>query len=234
MLGNSIEYGSKFTHKPMQDIASYARTMNMATQAIAKANANIATTGGAHCVINGVHIASLTAETGRTLANDLQFTIWLTATAYTLAAHDCRFVIDDNGYKQWYICIADHTSAAGTKPGQPDSINATWRTYWTETTSRVEPAVGETMANNYTRHYLAIADDLGVVTTVIADNGYQLDANSKIVIPTFDPEIWAAIGLYTIVGTGASTWGTTDDNAQVGETQIIGPVFPTGLGIDPN
>ena len=234
MLGNSIEFGSKFTFKPMQDIASYARTMNMATQAIAKANANIATTGGAHCVINGVHIASLTAETGRTLANDLQFTVWLTATAYTLAAHDCRYVMDDNGYKQWYVCIADHTSSAGTQPGQKDSVNSTWRTYWTETTSRCEPAVGTVNANGYTRYYLALADNLGVVTTVIADLGYLLDAAQAIQIPTFDPEIWCAIGMYKLTGTGTSTWGTTDDNAQVTETQYIGPVFPTGLGIDKN
>jgi hypothetical protein len=233
MLGNSKEYGSKFAFKPMQDLASFARTMNMATQAIAKANADIATTGGGHCVINGVHIASLTAETGRTLANDKQFTIWLTATAYTKAAHDCRYVADANGAKQWYVCTADHTSSAILKPG-PDANGVAWRDYWTETTSRVEPAVGLVMANNYTRHYLALADDLGVVTTVVADNGKQLDADSEIVIPAFDPEIWCAIGLYTIVGTGASTWGTTDDNAQVGETQLIGPVFPTGLGIDPN
>jgi hypothetical protein len=120
-------------------------------------------------------------------------------------------------------------------PGQKDSVEATWRDYWTETTSRVEPAVGIlTAATGYMRHYLALADDLGVVTTVVADNGYVLDADSEIVIPTFDPEIWAAIGLYTLNATGASTWGTTDDNAQVTEKQLIGPVFPTGLGIDPN
>jgi len=229
MLGNSIEFGSKFTHKAMQDLASFARTMNMATQAIAKANADIATTGGAACVINGVSIAALTAETGRTLANDLQFTIWLTATAYTAAANDTRYVADDNGRKQWYKCIADHTSAAGTMPGQSDNANATWRTYWTESTSRCEPAVGTISANGITRYFLALADNLGVVTTVIADNGYLATALQELVIPHFDPEVFCAVGLYTLTGTGASTWGTTDDNAQVGETQFIGPVYPSDL-----
>jgi hypothetical protein len=233
MLGNSIELGSKFTHKPMQDITSFARTMNMGSQAIAKATANIATTGGAHCIINGVHIASLGADTGRTLANDLQFTIWLVDTAYTVAAHDCRYVADSNGAKQWYVCIADHTSGLGTQPGLDGGGND-WRTYWTTTTSRVENAVGTVMANNYTRYYMALVDDLGVLTTVLADNGHQLDADAKIVIPAFDPEIFCAIGIYTIVGTGASTWGTTNDNAQVGETDWLGPVYPTGLGIDSN
>jgi hypothetical protein len=234
MLGNSIEFGSKFTHKAMQDFASFARTMNMATQAIAKANADLATTGGAHAVINGVHIEALTAETGRTLANDLQFTTWLTATSYTAAANDTRYVLDDNGRKQWYKCIADHTSASSTKPGQPDSILASWRTYWTESTSKCEPAVGTVSANGITRYFLALADNLGVVTTVIADDGYKATAAQSLIIPHFDPEVFCAIGLYTLTGTGASTWGTTDDNAQVGEKQFIGPVFPTGLGIDPN
>ena len=229
MLGNSIEYGSKFTHKPMQDLASFSRTMNMATQAIAKTNANLSDTGTAACVINGVHIAALTVESGRTLANDKQFTIWVTATAYTAAANDCRYVEDGNGNKQWYMCIADHTSAAGTKPGQPDSAEATWRTYWTESSNKAENAVGQVGADGYTRYYLCLADKLGVMTTVIADNGLQLTAAQELVIPHFDPEVFVAIGLYTLTGTGDSTWGTTDDNAQVGETQWIGPCYPTDL-----
>jgi len=232
MLGNSNEFGSKFTHQAMQDFASYSRTMNMATQAIAKTNANISTTGTAHAVINGVHIASLTAETGRTLANDKQFTIWVTATAYTAAANDCRYVADSNGHKQWYKCIADHTSAATTKPGQSDNVNAIWRTYWTESTNKCEPAVGTVSASGITRYFLALADNLGVVTTVIADNGALATAAQSLVIPHFDPEVWCAIGLYTLTATGPSTWGTTDDNAQVTETQLIGPVYPTDLTKD--
>jgi hypothetical protein len=207
--------------------------MNMATQAIAKANANIATTGGAACVINGVHIPALTAETGRTLSADLQFTIWLVDTAYTAAANDTRYVADANGNKQWYTCIADITGGLSTKPGQPDSANAIWRDYWTESSNKAEAAVGQAGANGVTRYYLALADNLGVTTTVIADLGAGvLTADQELVIPHFDPEVFCAIGLYTMTGTGASVWGTTNDASQTGETQFIGPVFPSDLTKD--
>ena len=235
MLGNSIEFGSKFTHKAMQDVASFARTMNMATQTVAKANADMATTGTAHCVINGVHIASLTADAALNISDDRQLEEWVTATAYTTdggARVDVRYVEDNQGAKQWYKCILAHTSSAATKPGQPDHINTTWRTYWTESSNRAEAARGQVCANLKTRQYLCLADVGGVITTVIADNGLQLDAASVLTIPNFDPEVFVAIGLLVVDGTGASTWGTTDDSAQVTITQLLGPVFPTGLGID--
>ena len=77
-------------------------------------------------------------------------------------------------------------------------------------------------------------DKLGVMTTVIADKGLQLDADQEVQIPQFDPSIFVAIGLYTVDGTGDSIWGTTDDNAQCTERQIIGPVFPHADQLDKN
>ena len=59
MLGNSIEYPTKFSFRPMQDVADFARTMNMATQAVTKGSANIGDTGGAHAVVDGEHDATL-------------------------------------------------------------------------------------------------------------------------------------------------------------------------------
>lgn len=234
MLDNSIEYGSKFSHKAMKQVADYCRTMNMATQAVAKANADMANTGGAAAVINGVHIAALTQDAALDISADRQHEAWATATAYTAAGGartDIRYVEDDNGHKQMYVCILAHTSNADNKPGQPDSINATWRTYWTPSDSNCVAARAQTCANGYTRRYLALADAQGVMTTVVADNGLQLDADSVLRIPTFDPEVFVALAILVVDGTGASTWGTTDDNAQVTITQIVGPCFPTGLGI---
>ena len=237
MLGNSIELGSKFTHKPMQMLASYARTMNMATQAVAKANADMANTGTGAVVLNGLPIAALTQDGALDISADRQHEAWATATAYTAyggTRTDIRYVEDGNGHRQMYVCILAHTSSAATKPGQKDSVNSVWRTYWTESDSNCVAARGQVCANTYTRRYLCLADAQGVMTTVVADNGLQLDAASELVIPSFDPEVFVAIAILVVDGTGASTWGTTNDAAQVTITQIIGPCFPTGAGIDAN
>ena len=234
MLDNSIEYGSKFTHKAMIQVADFARTMNMATQAVAKANADMANTGTGAAVLNGIPIAALTQDAALDISADRQHELWVTATAYTAkggARTDIRYVEDADGHKQMYVCILAHTSSADNKPGQPDSINATWRTYWTPSDSNCVAARGLACAALYTRRYLALADAQGVMTTVVADNGLQLDADSVLQIPTFDPEVFIALAILVIDGTGASTWGTTDDNAQVTVTQLVGPCFATGLGI---
>lgn len=239
MLSNSTNLASRFSHKPAQMVADYSQSMNMATQAVAKASADMASTGTAACVLGGKVIASLTADAALDISADRQHEAWATATAYTAyggARTDIRYVEDANGAKKFYVCILAHTSSAATKPGQPDHVNATWRTYWAESSTGedVEAARGKTCANGYTRHYLALADAQGVLTTIVADNGLQLDADSEIVIPSFDPEVFVAVALLTIDGTGASTWGTTDDNAQVTVTQWIGPCFPTKGGINKN
>jgi hypothetical protein len=170
------------------------------------------------------------------ISADRQLEAWVTATAYTADATrvDVRYVTDSNGNKQWYKCILAHTSSAATEPGQKDSAGSTWRTYWTESSNRAEAARGQTCANLYTRHYLAICDKLGVMTTVQADNGLQLDAASELQIPHFDPEIFVALAILTVDGTGASTWGTTDDSAQVTIRQLLGPVFPHADKLDNN
>jgi hypothetical protein len=233
MLGNSIEYGSKFTLKAMQDIASFARTQNMATQAVAMADENVQNTGTGHAVVNGLHYTSWTQDADLDISADLQLTIWLTATAYTEL--DCRYVADDNGNKQWYQCIADHTSAPGTMPGQPDSVNATWRTYWTESSNRAVNAYGMVCTNLYSRHVLVLASiDDGTMVCVNADNGLQLDADSEIVIPAFDPEIFLPSGRLDINCTDSWVFGDDDKNGQVTVVQLIGPVFPSGAAIDAN
>ena len=235
MLGNSNGLESKFGHKAAITLAEFAMTQNCATQAIAKANADIANTGGGEMILAGQPVLNI-QDGGNDLSADTQLGIWVTATAYTADATrvDVMYVVDGNGHKQWYKCILGHTSSAATKPGQKDSVNSSWRTYWTESSNRALPAVGQTCANGYTRHYLCLCDKLGVTTTVIADNGLQLDAAQEVQIPQFDPSIFVAIGLYTVDGTGDTVWGTTDDNATCTERQIIGPVFPHADQLDKN
>ena len=231
MLGTSIEYGSKFTFKPMQDVANFARTMNMATQAIAKASADLQDTGAAHAVINGEHDASLAQDAALDVSADTVFTIWVTGTAYT-AAHSVQYVEDDNGNKQWYACIADHTSSAATKPGQKDSVDQSWRTYWTESSNRAIQAADDEVSTLSSRYYLVLKrKTTGIMTSVIAGD-VALDAAVVLSIPQFDPELYVACATILLdSATAPNVWGTTDDNGEVTITQLIGPVFPTNKGI---
>jgi hypothetical protein len=234
MLGNSIQLASKFSHKAAQTLAEFSMTMNMATAAVAKADADIQNTGGQHVVIAGEHDATLAQDAGLDISADTVLGIWVTATAYTAAA-SVQYVEDGNGNKQWYACIADHTSSAATKPGQPDHVNSSWRTYWTESSNRAEQASGDIVLDNYSRYYLVLArKTTGVMTTVLAGD-IALDADVELTIPQFDPELFVAIAVILKDSTTAlKTWGTSDDSGIVTITQLIGPVFPTGLGIDPN
>ena len=226
MLGNGNSFPSKFSHMPMKLLADYIMTANHATQAFAVdgSNAeNVQTTGTNPCAIAGVPINSLTADAELDISADLQLSIWLTATAYT--AVDVRYVADDNGNKKWYKCIASHTSAAGTKPGQKDSVNATWRTYWTESTNECENVVGQVVASGDSMYYLALADSAGTLTLVAASDEGVLDADIELKIPVFDASIFVAIGLM-LIDSAAFTLGTTSTAGIVTFTQLYGPIFP--------
>lgn len=235
MLGNTNGLNKQFSHKAAVTLAEFAMTQNCATQAVAKANADMANTGGGEMILAGQPVLNI-QDGALDISADRQLEAWVTGTAYTATATrvDVRYVEDANGNKQWYKCILAHTSSAANMPGQKDSVNSSWRTYWTESSNRAEAARGQTCANGYTRHYLALCDSLGVMTTVQADNGLQLDADSELQIPQFDPEIFVALAVLTVDGTGASTWGTTDDNAQVTIRQLLGPVFPHADKLDKN
>ena len=232
MLGNGTSYPSKFSHMPMKQLADYIMTYNHATQAFAVdgANAeNVQTTGTATCQIAGIPIASLAADAELDISADLQLSIWLTATAYTAVA--VRYVADDNGNKQWYKCIASHTSAAGTKPGQKDSVDSTWRTYWTESSNKAQNCVGNVVASGDSMYYLALCDSAGTLTLVEASDTGVLDADIEIKIPQFDPSVFVAIGLM-LIDSAAFTLGTTSTAGIVTFTQLLGPVFPHSERID--
>lgn len=222
----------QFSHKAAQLLAAFAMTQNSATQAVAKANADMANTGTGEMVLRGTPVKNI-QDAALDISADRQMEAWATATAYTAeggARTDCRYTDDAQGNRTWYICISAHTSSASNKPGS----GADWRTYWKESINRAEASRGQTCASGYTRHHLALCDKQGVMTTVQCDNGLQLDAASELQIPVFDPEYFVALAVLTVDGTGASTWGTTDDSAQVTIRQLLGPVFPHEDKLDRN
>lgn len=235
MLENSIEYGSFFSHAPARDLVSFMRTMNMATQAFAVdgVNAeNVQTTGTAHAIINGVHIASLSADAELDISGDLQLTEWVTGSSYT--TQHMRYVVNpSSGNKQWYKCIVAHTSAAANKPDENDlRADATWKTYWTRSTQTAEQASGDYIPTLYSRYYLCLAGTDGVITLVKAGD-VALDADVELRIPNFEPEMFVAIGTLLIDSAGF-TLGTTSTAGVSTFAQLIGPVYPQGSAIDQN
>jgi len=234
MLGNSTGLPKQFSHKAAQTLAEFGMSMNMATQAFAVdgSNAeNVQTTGTAACVINGVHINSLTADAELDISADKQLTIWVTATSYTTV--DLRYVEDSNGNKQWYKCILDHTSSAANKPGQKDHADATWRTYWTESSNRAEQAAGNVVASGDSMYYVCLANSAGTITLVKGSDEGVLDADIELKIPQFDPEVFVAIGTLLIDSAGF-TLGTTSTAGVSTFAQLIGPVFPHADRLDKN
>jgi hypothetical protein len=210
----------------MKMLADYLMTANHATQAFAVdgSNAeNVQTTGTAPASIAGVPITALTADAELDISGDLQLTIWLTATSYTSA--DTRYIADSNGNKAWFQCIASHTSSADNMPGQPDHVNASWRTYWTESSNRAIQASGNVVASGDSMYYLCLATAAGVITLVKASDEGVLDADIELKIPVFDPAVYVALGTMLINSAGY-TCGTTSTSGIVTFVQLYGPQFP--------
>jgi hypothetical protein len=216
----------------MQDIANFARTMNMSTATQLKGSADLTqTTGVQPVVINGEHDPSLAKTSTVAPDTDVVLTIWVVGSSYTAAA-SVNFVVDEQGRKQWYACIADHTATAGNKPGQPDHAGITWRDYWTESSNRAVQAGLDEVTLLSSRYYLILQrKTTGIVTSVIAGD-VALDADVELSIPQFDPELFVAIATILLNSTTSpNVWGTTDDSGDITIVQMIGPVFPTNKGI---
>lgn len=233
MLGTNTGLASRFSHKAAQTLAEFSMTGNIETQAFAVdgANAeNVQTTGTGAAMLNGSPI-TVAEDAELDISADLQLTTWLTATAYT--AVDVRYVTDAQGNKQWYKCIASHTSAASTKPGQKDSVNTAWRTYWTESSNRAEQASGNVVATGDSMYYLCLANSAGTITLVKASDEGVLDADIELKIPQFDPEIFVAIGTL-LIDSATFTLGTTSTAGVSTFAQLLAPVYPHADMLDKN
>ena len=234
MLENSQEYGSFFGYAPARDFASFIRTANMASQSLGiDAGAeNIQATGTGNMVINGVH-AAFGAHGAYDISAGRQLEIWETAKSYTTA--DMRYVVNpSSGLKIWYKCIADHTSAAGNKPDENDLRgNATWKTYWTRSTQTAEAARGHYIPSGQSCYYVILAQHAADSCVIVRAGEPATDDAQTLVIPNFEPEMFCAIGTL-LVDSAGFTVGTTALTGIDTYLNFIGPVFPTGTGIDGN
>ncbi len=132
------DLGPLFNYRPMKDLANYLSSYNNATQALVNkstgADPDLATTGTAQAVVNGVHVASLpanatidlsapavampdpilgTALAGMVMADDAQFYLLVTMNAAGAAkVYLASEVADDEAptlkipaYYPLYVCI---------------------------------------------------------------------------------------------------------------------------------
>jgi hypothetical protein len=212
--------------------------MNMGSQVFAEdaTNTDVQTSATTiQAVLNGVPFI-MAKDDALDISADKQLGIWVTAQSYT-ALH-MRYVMNPNsGLKVYYKCILAHTSAAANKPDEDKNADdATWKTYWVRSTQTAEAASGDIIPTLNSRYYLCLATSDGVLTLVKAGD-VALDADVKLVIPNFEPEMFVAIGTLLIDSpAGGFILGSTDiDTGTVGSfVQLIGPQFPQGASIDQN
>jgi hypothetical protein len=145
-----------------------------------------------------------------------------------------QYVVNpSSGSKVYYKCILGHTAALANKPDENNlREDALWKTYWVRSTQTAEAASGDIIPSLSSRYYLCLATSDGVLTLVKAGD-VALDADVKLVIPNFEPEMFVAIGTLLINSAGF-TLGTTSTAGVSTFAQLIGPVFPTDVGIDQN
>jgi hypothetical protein len=235
MLENSIEYGSKFSHAPARDFASFIRTMNMGSQIFAVDGGSAPDVQTSATTINvqlNGQMYILPKDDALDVSADKQLGVWAAAQSYT--TFHMRYVVNpNNGEKVYYKCIADHTSAAANKPDEDKGRDdATWKTYWVRSTQTAEAASGDYIPSLSSRYYLCLATSDGILTLVKAGD-IALDADVELVIPNFEPEMFVAIGTLLINSAGF-TLGTTSTAGVSTFAQLIGPVFPQGKAIDQN
>jgi hypothetical protein len=208
--------------------------MNMGSQIFAvDANAeNVQTSATTiQAVLNGVHFV-MAKDDALDISADTQLGIWTVGDTYT-ALHMQYVVNPSSGNKVYYKCILGHTAALANKPNENNlREDALWKTYWVRSTQTAEAASGDIIPSLSSRYYLCLATSDGVLTLVKAGD-VALDADVKLVIPNFEPEMFVAIGTLLINSAGF-TLGTTSTGSVSTFTQWIGPCFPTGLSIDQN
>jgi hypothetical protein len=210
---------NQFSHKAAKDLAGFASSYNSASQVVAWASADGATTGTKLAFLNGEAFV-MPADAAFDWSADPQLGAWVTATSYD--AYDMRYVTDKDGKKHYYQCIASHTSGAANKPGV---VGEAWTDYWKESDQTAEPAVGTVLANGQSVWVLVLATADGELTVVKAGD-VALDAAVECKIPKFEPEMFVPMALILVDAAGAVTLGTTDISGIVTITQCTFPVYP--------
>jgi hypothetical protein len=216
----------RFHHKAMQNFLKYLQTQNLETQAVVNSTGNLASTGTKSCMINGVFVPALAADSSYAPGSEAAYAAWASGASYVTNG-PLSEVVDADG-KHW-VCIKAHTSAAANHPWVDGGE------YWKRLDVWAEDAAGNSIAQDKKAWYLICAMNDGTLRAFIAYEKGTESATTALRIPAFDPERYVAVALLAVVPTsGAHVLGTTT-LATVGTfTQILGPVFPDADLLDRN
>ena len=109
-----------------------------------------------------------------------------------------------------------------------ESLTAEANADWSETTAStiVEgDAKGETFQDTYMVDIIVYARSTGLLRIDMAGE-VELDADICLQIPHWDASVWAPIAIVNVNAGGEIVLGTTDINAEVTITQLLGAVLP--------
>lgn len=224
-----------FAHKPMQEVAKYLNTYNIASQALAidGGNAeNIQTTGDAGIIINGQYFACAEdAELDISEDTEGTETAWATATAYT--AGNIRKNDTSAGANRRFRCILAHTSSADSEP----ETGRDWELYWEYAPHNAVNGSGTVTTTLYERWFVVLAKSTGVISVWQAGDEATIAGGAvSLKVPQFDPLVYVCLGLLKVAkdDAGNHTLGTTALTGDGTYVNLVGPVFPHPDNLDLN
>jgi hypothetical protein len=225
-------WGDKFSHIAMKDLARFLSTYNMVTQTLAVDGTNvynIQSGGGGDCTINGVYIAALAADAELLHATEgaAPSAAWAANTSYS--ADDTVYTGTlTNVNQMFWKCLKAHKSMHGLEPDGNRNQNL-WQA--------IPNAYGISMVVDATINVMVTAESdgtLGIWTACIVQGAGN--AQPALIVPYFDPAIYcvvafieidnttnAATNIYGAAGTGAGYITYATDGTFL---QVIGPVLP--------
>ena len=252
MLANN--WGDKFGHRPMRDLARFLTTYNMADQGIAVDGTNvynIESTGTGACVINGVYVPSLTADTELLIITDQAAPTVTTESWPLLADANSALAVDDEVYtgtltgisQKFYKVLVAHNANRDQAPVDcPELFQA------------IPNADTLSLANGKTTYMMITAESslgtLGKLGIWIASSalgtGNAAPTLGIDAIPYFDPSYYVVVAFALVtnktnsatgiigaatVGSGGINWTSTTDAVYYVQ---LGPVFPSPSNMPKN
>jgi hypothetical protein len=221
-------WGDRFSHVAMKDLARFLTTYNMVSQTVAVDGVNVynvQTTGGGDCTINGVYIPALTAD-AELLINTEQpapTAAWATRTTYSVDDLVYTGVLQAETQKFWK-CLQAHNSEDSLTPA--GNLNPT---LW-----QAMPDLDEMeLLDDFRMKIMITAEADGTMGLWSASAHSAIGTEPTLKIPYFDPSVYVVIGIIDYANDAASatvTFGESGGGSDFGTDgtfiDVIGPVFP--------
>jgi hypothetical protein len=225
-------WGSKFSHVAMKQLASFLSTFNQVDQTIAVDGANvynIQSTGTGDCTINGVYIPSLPVDAELLITDTEVTTAWAANTEYSVD-DEVYFGAPDGEGVMYYKCLKAHTSDLNIPPAYD-------KTVWQD----IPNLAGQALADDFRILIMVTAEADGTLGVWRASVDTAIGTVPVAVIPYFDPSVYCVVGFIDYANDAASAeviFGDTGGGVDFGTdgtfTAQIGPVFPAAANLPKN